>query len=818
MPTVDVLSYILQLDSKGFQAGAAQAEQRINTLASTITSQLKMAVVGLAGAYLGAQGLRAAFNWTVTAAAEEEAALKRLSISVDNIGQSWVDARPEIEQVINRLRALTAFSDDEMIPALQVLIDQTGDYQRALKLLPNALDLATSRQMPLAEAAGMLGRVTEENIMRMGRLFPRLKEQAEAFAKLHPEVEKGAYFLELVNKQTAGQAAAELETYAGKVKNLKDEFSQLGEIVGNFWIPILDKMLSKMTGAKDKTDIAQIIRDQLDAVEKELARVRAKGPLGYGSGTEILAQLTGQADELMKFAFERYNAEIDRLTAKAKLLKEALEIEDPWKEREKIERQRTQSEQEQLTFFEKRVAYEELYYSLKLRTSEQMIAFYKKEMAAFQENAKIKEAGLKRLSQLELDIERRYAEIEARGMRLQGGTRAIPLHGGGLVEAEPYRGGGYQIGYEDQISIWDQMWNEIEVISSEGKDLLLGIFEGLMGQLDSTFRDIADTFISALKGDWASVGSGLVNIIASIFGGVEDEIDQAAAMAEKAQRVGALLYQLRNDLLDYMDAFTGVTEIMLEQERQRMSEIVDLMGEWTDILQAPGPVTPEQQARIDEIIAQLAALGVPYERLQELAEAGVDILDYYTDKLNQLNNIFSDEAAIRAIDNYSEAMDYLNNAQNLNYRKGVSLIDYWSEMFNLTVEEQIALWQEFLENLEASGELTLEQRHNIERTIKDLRDQEAQRAESQIYRSVTMITERQANSMLAVLNTIRAVLQEISNKISQAMSDITLPRLGPGKGGGIGPIYINADSTTTGVRVAREFVRELRSRGVQVSL
>ena len=758
MPTVDILSYILQLDSKGFQVGAAQAEQKVKTLASTITSQLKTAVVGLAGAYFGAQGLRAAFNLTVGAAAEEEAALRRLSISIENTGASFRAAWPDISDTVEQMRELTAFSDDEMYPAIQMLTEMTGDYHRALKLLPNVLELAASRQISVMESAQLLGRVNGENLRRIGMMFPLIEKEADAFARLHPEANKAAYFLELVNRQTSGQAAAQLETNTGKIDNLWDNIKEGWEDFGKVILPAFTMWADISNNLEGK--MPRAAADAEKATTQWQLLTKAMGTL-FTFDLDKIENDFANLFASMIFGVEAVNKKIDATTGGT--AGGAKPVLTP--------------EQEQ-AIYDRRVAFEELYYSLKLRTAEQMMGFYKKELATFENNAKIKEAILKQLFRLELDIERRYAEIEARGMKLQGERHTTPSTGGGLVGATPYRGGGFQSGPEDQITAWDQMWNNLRVISQEGSDFLEGVFEGLMATLSTELREFTSMIVSALKGDFASAGASLVGIIASIF---EGNSGAARRHREAMERLREEYERATRALLDMTEAERLARKAWVEAQIAIWESVPDLY------------MSPEHR----------------------------ELLENYRKELEFLNQVWEDEDVIRSIDNFAEMLQYLTDPENLDYQKGRNLISIWTDLFNLSIEQQIALWEQLRNTLEAAGGLTLDWEQEIDRQIKRLRDQAVTAQtpvtpESQIYRSVTIITERQANSMLAVLNTIRAVLQEISNKISQALSGLTLPTIAPGNRGGM-TININADSTTTGTRVAREFVRELRARGVQVS-
>ena len=174
MKIIDILAYTLRLDTKEFNASAGKADAQVNKLATSISKNLQGAVAGMITGMLGLYGLKKAFDWTIVGAAEEEAALKRLEIAINNTGIAFANVSSEIRGVTEGLRATTAFSDDEMFPALQALVEMTGNYEESLKLLPYALDLAAAKEMSVTEAAKLLAKASEENLGRLGMLFPSI--------------------------------------------------------------------------------------------------------------------------------------------------------------------------------------------------------------------------------------------------------------------------------------------------------------------------------------------------------------------------------------------------------------------------------------------------------------------------------------------------------------------------------------------------------------------------------------------------------------------------------------------------------------------
>ena len=96
----------------------------------------------------------------VKAAADEETGVQRLRTALNNVGVSYDNVKVSLEGVIAATQKKTGISDNEQRAALAQLVATTGDYDKALSLLPTALDLAAGKGMDYTSAAEVVGRVT----------------------------------------------------------------------------------------------------------------------------------------------------------------------------------------------------------------------------------------------------------------------------------------------------------------------------------------------------------------------------------------------------------------------------------------------------------------------------------------------------------------------------------------------------------------------------------------------------------------------------------------------------------------------------------
>ena len=176
------------------------------------TKEVSLALVAFGTVITGA------FALAYRSAEEEASANARLNISLMNIGVSYDNVSVALNTQIEAQRRATGISRGEQVDALQNLILATGDYAKAVKLLPLAMDLAKAKQMDVATSALLLGRVAEGDINvlnRYGFSMDGVKTAGDA--------------LNVVQEKVGGTAAAVMSP----IDLLKTSMEQLGEAIGD---------------------------------------------------------------------------------------------------------------------------------------------------------------------------------------------------------------------------------------------------------------------------------------------------------------------------------------------------------------------------------------------------------------------------------------------------------------------------------------------------------------------------------------------------------------------------------------------------------
>lgn len=187
---------------------------------------------GLAGAAVsGAVALGKALWDAGKAAAEEEVGVARLGAAVTASGADWGAAQTAIESYLAAQQARVALDDGEGRDALTRLTTTTGNYKQAMDLLPLAIDLAAAKQIPLATAAELVGKVAEGNTGVLSRYGIVLGEGASATDALAA-----------MQQKFAGQGEAFAGTFEGQQQRMGIALGNLKETIGAAVLPIFTKL------------------------------------------------------------------------------------------------------------------------------------------------------------------------------------------------------------------------------------------------------------------------------------------------------------------------------------------------------------------------------------------------------------------------------------------------------------------------------------------------------------------------------------------------------------------------------------------------
>jgi len=173
---------------------------------------------------------------SVKAAIADEKAQTQLALALENATGATTAQIAATEQSILKMSLATGVADDQLRPALQRLVLSTGDITKAQDLLSVALDVSTATGKPLETVANALGKAYDGNTAALGKLGIGLSS-AELKTMSFEEVQTR------LSDLFGGAAAANAETYAGKIARVQVAFNEAKETLGNALLPILDKLL-----------------------------------------------------------------------------------------------------------------------------------------------------------------------------------------------------------------------------------------------------------------------------------------------------------------------------------------------------------------------------------------------------------------------------------------------------------------------------------------------------------------------------------------------------------------------------------------------
>ena len=185
------------------------------------------AAAAAAGAYaikIGIEGVKSAIA--------DEKAQTQLALALQNATGATTAQIAATEQSILQMSLATGVADDQLRPALGRLVRSTGDVASAQDLLNTALDVSTATGKPLETVANALGKAYEGNTSALGKLGLGLSA-AELKTMSFTEVQ------DRLTELFGGAAAANAETYAGRLDRVQRALDEAKETLGTALLPVV---------------------------------------------------------------------------------------------------------------------------------------------------------------------------------------------------------------------------------------------------------------------------------------------------------------------------------------------------------------------------------------------------------------------------------------------------------------------------------------------------------------------------------------------------------------------------------------------------
>ena len=198
----------------------------------------------------------------VKAAIEDEAAQKRLALSLENATGATNEQIKAVEEQILKYQLAYGVSDKDLRPALQRLALSTNDLTKAQDLLSTALDVSAATGKPLESVTNAIAKAYDGSNTALARLGVGLSA-AELKSMSFAQVQKQ------LNDTFGGAAQAQANTYQGQLARLTQTFEEAKESIGARLLPVLqtlfDTFLNKIVPAISKfSSVFDPIKNAID--------------------------------------------------------------------------------------------------------------------------------------------------------------------------------------------------------------------------------------------------------------------------------------------------------------------------------------------------------------------------------------------------------------------------------------------------------------------------------------------------------------------------------------------------------------------------
>ena len=269
MASSDILINIIgQFQKKGF----TEADKAFGKLEKSAKSLGRVIGVSLSAAAITAYSKKA-----ISAANADIKSQRLLAVSLNNVGLAY--AKVDVEQFIQRLQEQTGILDDELRPAFAQLAQVTGSVRRSQELLGLAFDVSAGSGKDINSVVDILTKAFLGNTKG-------LKSLNLAYTDAELKAMDFNQVVTILSQQFAGQGAASVEGFEGKMNLLNVAASNATETIGVSLITALEMLSadnSIESATKKMKGFGDAIANNITATAyliRELGKIPGAGVLG----------------------------------------------------------------------------------------------------------------------------------------------------------------------------------------------------------------------------------------------------------------------------------------------------------------------------------------------------------------------------------------------------------------------------------------------------------------------------------------------------------------------------------------------------------
>lgn len=286
---------------------------------------------GVGKVTLGVTAAAAAFGKLATAYGEQVKVDKQLQMSLRATGLAASDVTQKFDEAtaaFAKNQKETIFGDEEQSQALSQLMRVTGDYDTALGLLTDTLDLATASGESLSGAAKRIGEAYAGDIGPLKEVGVLTAEQIKNFNEIDDASRRGAQALDIFREKLGG-ARLEVGEIAQTSAQLKNDLGDVEQAAGEFALSLAN-LTVKQLGFADSTKEG---KSALSEFAGEISNA-SKNFVTYWENTTAAEKATdvfvkgvqfGAIDERLAQIAERSAARVEQLKEASRAVEELRE-------------------------------------------------------------------------------------------------------------------------------------------------------------------------------------------------------------------------------------------------------------------------------------------------------------------------------------------------------------------------------------------------------------------------------------------------------------------------------------------------------------
>jgi hypothetical protein len=213
-----------------------------------------------------------AFRKLSDAAIEQERVEKKLEHQLGRVSK-------ELLNYASGLQATTKFGDEAIINVQGMIAAFTKDEEQIKLATKATLDLAEAKGMDLKTAGDLVSKTLGSSTNALARYGIEVSGSANSILRLESLTRN-------ISTLFAGEAASAANTFGGRVQQMSNSVGDASEAIGNYFTPILDRVVGFLKDAADstkeffnrlnETELETMVRrfEEMGVSAKEIANIK----------------------------------------------------------------------------------------------------------------------------------------------------------------------------------------------------------------------------------------------------------------------------------------------------------------------------------------------------------------------------------------------------------------------------------------------------------------------------------------------------------------------------------------------------------------